>query len=226
MFIPRDKSDGGWFASGDIAREEDGHYYIEGRMKDVIVGESGENVYPDELEDSFTALPGAEHICVTGIAGKGIYDAATLIVYMGENADDAGMVSAMAAEIKRINGLLPIYKKISKAYLSLDALPLANGIKVRRGKVKEAIERRQGRFEEIDIKSGVVKHTTKLKKVSGADGYNSSELTAIMEQVRAIFGDVLDIEPETVGDTDHFIDDLGGRQPFEPRCILESGGDL
>ena len=60
VYIERETSDGGWFSSGDIAREKDGCFYIEGRLKDVIVGESGENVYPDELEDSFSELPGVE----------------------------------------------------------------------------------------------------------------------------------------------------------------------
>ena len=119
----------------------------------MIVGESGENVYPDEIEDSFSELPGAEHICVAGIATKGIYDDSTLIVYMGDSAEDRSKVDALITEIRRINGLLPIFKKIKKAYLSLDPLPLANGIKVRRQKVKESVERGQGRFEEIDIKA-------------------------------------------------------------------------
>ncbi|NLT97516.1 MAG: long-chain fatty acid--CoA ligase, partial [Christensenellaceae bacterium] len=51
VYIPRED---GWFSTGDIAREENGRFYIEGRVKDVIVGESGENVYPDELDDSFS----------------------------------------------------------------------------------------------------------------------------------------------------------------------------
>ena len=33
----------------------------------TIINESGENIYPDELEDSFSELPHVEHICVTGV---------------------------------------------------------------------------------------------------------------------------------------------------------------
>ena len=44
----------GWYATGDIVRLEEGmRMYVEGRSKDVIINESGENVYPDEIEDVF-----------------------------------------------------------------------------------------------------------------------------------------------------------------------------
>lgn len=201
----------GWFSSGDIVREVGGRYYIEGRLKDVIINESGENVYPDELEDSFSELPHTEHICVTGIATKNVYDDTTLIVYMGENTGNAQKAAELIAEIARINGLLPIFKKIKRAYISVDPLPLANGIKVRRQKVKEALERGQGRFEEIDIRGGVIKHAAKKEPVkTNGVAYDSTEYKNIAEKVRQIFADVLGIEPSAIRDTDHFVDDLGG----------------
>lgn len=211
VYIARETADGGWFSSGDIVRAEEGRYFIEGRLKDVIVGESGENVYPDELEDSFSELPHAEHICVAGVNKKGVYDEITLIVTMGENTGDESKTHEMIQEITRINGLLPIYKKIKCAYLSLDPLPLANGIKVKRQKVKEAIERGTGRFEVIDIKSGMLRHDepAKAQKANGVS-YDHTELSQITEQVRKIFADVLNVEESCVGDTDHFVDDLGG----------------
>lgn len=210
VYIARETSDGGWFSSGDIAREQDGCYYIEGRLKEVIVGESGENVYPDELEDSFSELPNVEHICVAGIAAKSVYDDTSLIVYMGDSGGDAKKTKELIAEITRVNGLLPIYKKLKRAYISLDALPLANGIKVKRQKVKEAIERGQGRFEEIDIKSGALKKNMSQTVKRESNGYDKAELADIVGRVREIFGEVLNIDPAGIKDTDHFIDDLGG----------------
>ncbi len=207
VYIAREE---GWFSSGDIVREVNGRYYIEGRLKDVIINESGENIYPDELEDSFSELPHVEHICVTGVAAKGVYDDTSLIVYMGDNAADTDKVDELIAEITRINGLLPIYKKIHKAYLSLEPLPLANGIKVRRQKVKEALERGQGSFEEIDIRSGVVKHSIKIEESAARASYDDTELASIMEKIRGIFAEVLGLDPKAVKDTDHFVEDLGG----------------
>ncbi len=52
--LPRETEDGGWYPTGDGVRMDSaGRIYIRGRIKDVIVNESGENVYPDDLEDSF-----------------------------------------------------------------------------------------------------------------------------------------------------------------------------
>lgn len=41
----------GWFRTGDLGTfDEDQNLYIKGRMKNIIVGSSGENIYPEEIE--------------------------------------------------------------------------------------------------------------------------------------------------------------------------------
>ena len=41
----------GWFHTGDLASvDKKGRYYIKGRMGTVIIGSSGENIYPEEIE--------------------------------------------------------------------------------------------------------------------------------------------------------------------------------
>lgn len=49
---------GGWLYSGDIGTlDKDGFIYIRGRSKNMILGPSGENIYPELVEQKLSNLP-------------------------------------------------------------------------------------------------------------------------------------------------------------------------
>ncbi len=58
----------GWLRTGDLARQdEEGHVYIAGRSKDLIIS-GGENVYPAEVEAVLMAHPDVVEAAVIGVA--------------------------------------------------------------------------------------------------------------------------------------------------------------
>lgn len=55
----------GWFHTGDLAcMDEEGRYFIRGRLKNVILNASGENIYPEEIEEVINTYPGVNESLV------------------------------------------------------------------------------------------------------------------------------------------------------------------
>ena len=62
---------GGWLRTGDLGRfDEDGYLYIKGRSKNVVVGPSGENIYPEVVEQQLLASPYVQEVVVLPVEGK------------------------------------------------------------------------------------------------------------------------------------------------------------
>lgn len=53
-------TDDGWFRTGDLGEfDRDGWLYIKGRLKNMIVGPGGENIYPEDIESVLNS-----HVCI------------------------------------------------------------------------------------------------------------------------------------------------------------------
>jgi long-chain acyl-CoA synthetase len=120
----------GWLHTGDIGRrDEDGYFYIEDRIKDMLIV-GGFNVYPAEVENALYRHPAVSEAAVYGVPDK----------LMGERVCAAivwraGM-RAGAAELRAFcRGQLADYK-VPGDFVSIPALP-----KGRTGKVLKRVLR-------------------------------------------------------------------------------------
>lgn len=64
-------NDDGWFRTHDLAcMDSKGRYYIKGRLGNMIVGSSGENIYPEEIEEVINTIRGVNESLVFQKDGK------------------------------------------------------------------------------------------------------------------------------------------------------------
>ncbi|MCQ2182567.1 MAG: aminotransferase class I/II-fold pyridoxal phosphate-dependent enzyme [Bacteroidales bacterium] len=211
--LPPDIDADGWFSTGDIARiiKEKGQYFIEGRLKEVIINESGENVYPDELEDSFMHLDGVVQYTIVGLKRKNSrYEDITLVLNVGDKFGDEDYVQSLSRYIRIINKELPVYKKLNRAILSADPLPIANGFKVKRIALKQLLEDRALRTRNLDLSSKKEDIADAAKEQLSAVIGNESRNDELVRSVRKLYSQILSIPEETIDPHANFVEDLGG----------------
>lgn len=106
----------GWMSTGDICTmDSDGFLYIRGRDKNMILGPSGQNIYPEEIEQILNNLPYVAESLVISEDNKLV----ALIYPDIENATRQGMTGKeieelMSQNVKQLNSELPAYSQISK----------------------------------------------------------------------------------------------------------------
>jgi long-chain acyl-CoA synthetase len=85
----------GWLYTGDISRmDEDGYFQIVDRKKDMILGTSGYNVYPREIEEVLYQHPKVKACAAVGVpvAEKGERVKAFIVLKEGEAATEEEMI--------------------------------------------------------------------------------------------------------------------------------------
>ena len=109
----------GYFKTGDYGRiDEDGFLFITGRLKNLIILSNGKNVYPEEIEQSLSAIPGvAEVVVYEGISRRGVqYNAIVAEIFADEEFVKQNNIEDKHAYFKsfinEFNSTCVPYKKI------------------------------------------------------------------------------------------------------------------
>ncbi|MDO5569857.1 MAG: AMP-binding protein [Bacteroidales bacterium] len=106
----------GWMNTGDMGViDENGYLYIKGRSKNMILGPSGQNIYPEEIEDQLNNMPYVAEAIIVEQGGKLV----ALVYPDFENADKEGIphetISLKMDENRALlNHQLPSYSQISQ----------------------------------------------------------------------------------------------------------------
>jgi long-chain acyl-CoA synthetase len=113
--------DDGWLHTGDIGMlDSDGFIYIKGRHKDMLLGPSGKNIYPEEIEARLNNMPYVEESL---LIEKGEDKKLVALVYPNmeavdaEGLDEQDLHEKMEINRELINRQLPAYSRITKIEL-------------------------------------------------------------------------------------------------------------
>ncbi|MCQ2312004.1 MAG: AMP-binding protein [Paludibacteraceae bacterium] len=101
----------GWMRTGDIGIiDRKGNVFLRGRSKNMILGASGQNIYPEEIEDKLNSLEGVSESVVVERNGKLIG-----LVFPENYAEEKmnELTQLMAKNLQKLNMLLPNFSKVS-----------------------------------------------------------------------------------------------------------------
>jgi long-chain acyl-CoA synthetase len=126
----REVIEDGWFKTGDLGMfDKDGMLHISGRKKNVIISNSGKNIFPEEVEDILHRSPYILESLVYGeedakhdeiIAAQIVVDAEAFIELSetkGLKITDELINKVIGEEVRKANDELTSYKRIKKFYI-------------------------------------------------------------------------------------------------------------
>ena len=128
----------GWLHSGDIAmKDEDGNYYITGRLKDMII-RGGENLYPKEIEEFIYTHPAVRDVQVIGVPDKRYGEEALAMIILKE----PGSISIEEMRQYMVERLAR--HKVPRYIEFTDAFPMNAAGKILKYKMREDAVKRYG----------------------------------------------------------------------------------
>ncbi|MFL6373292.1 MAG: AMP-binding protein [Pyrinomonadaceae bacterium] len=137
----------GWFRSGDLGKLDDGHLYIVGRAKDVIVLPSGKNVHPEDIEVHYLKCPLVAELAVIGVADEaertGAEKLAAIVVPdfdFLKKEKIANSREAIRHELDNLGRSLPEYQRVRDYIIRAEPLPRTATRKIKRFQLKQELE--------------------------------------------------------------------------------------
>jgi long-chain acyl-CoA synthetase len=123
----------GFFNTGDlVSMDKNGELHFAGRKKQVIVLDSGKNVYPDELEALFMKIPGVKNVAVFEHRLE-----SKTVAYAVFSVEEKMTMEKLAAAVANANKKLASYKWVTHFAMTTDDLPVTSTQKVKHHVVRQ-----------------------------------------------------------------------------------------
>ena len=103
----------GWLRTGDLGiLDADGFLYIKGRCKTMFLGASGQNIYPEEIEDKLNNQEAVGESLIVEREGKLV-----ALVFPDETLTKRMTLeeiqAIMKANLEKLNKLIPSYSRVA-----------------------------------------------------------------------------------------------------------------
>jgi long-chain acyl-CoA synthetase len=194
----------GWLHTGDLGKiDSKGQLSIVGRLKDVVVTATGENVHPDDLEREIGEVEHIAELAIVGIEARGAERVACLAVPTEIPDVDRGVRNERAMRSLRASlAKLPFGKQPAVVHLYDAPLPRTTTRKVKRTEVKEILGRMirastpppsDGETSSVRVAIGAIRArpATSLSAESTLQedlGFDSLALSELLVALEAQFG--------------------------------------
>lgn len=124
----------GWFHTGDVAEvDEDGNYFITGRIKDIVI-RGGVNIFPAEVENAYQEHEGIAESCLVGYPDPELGERTCLCVVEKTGADNS------AASLRDYAKGRLEKCKIPDVVMKMDELPRLTSGKTDKAKLRETVK--------------------------------------------------------------------------------------
>lgn len=128
----------GWFRTNDLAAvDASGRYFIKGRLSNMILGPSGENIYPEEIEKIFNEMKEVDEAIVVERKGKLVGLVCVAEGVIDWDSLDSLMEISEVEEVKKmimnyVNERVRISSRISEVQIMTEPFEKTATMKIRR----------------------------------------------------------------------------------------------
>ena len=161
----------GWFHTGDLGEfDKEGRLYIRGRLKNMILGPAGENIYPEDIESVINQHITVSESLVTELDGKLVALVQFNTDQIEQTLDDwrdkwrtkreaiEAKTEELRAEIKEyVNQKVSQFSRISEVVEQKDEFIKTPSMKIRRFLYKNNLHPEPPKEDETVEKSGEIK---------------------------------------------------------------------